>query len=66
MAVLGVAAAALLSAPAAAQTAQPDHESGEWQFTATIYGSLPTISGKLAISLGTAGDSIHIDTDTHY
>ena len=44
--VLCFAIGMLLPAVAAGQAAQPSAETGAWQFTATIYGWVPTIDGK--------------------
>jgi hypothetical protein len=46
-AILGFALGALLPAAAAAQAAQPGAQPGTWQFTATLYGWVPTIDGTV-------------------
>jgi hypothetical protein len=62
--VLSFAAGALLPASAAAQSAQSGWESDKWQFSATIYGYLPHIGGKLAVPVDTGGASINVDPST--
>ena len=64
MAALCFAAGALLPTSAAAQSAQSGWESGKWQFTATIYGYLPSIGGRLAVPVNTGGSSINVDAST--
>ena len=55
------AAAALLPTSAAAQQpAQPGWESTKWQFTANIYGWLPTIDGKVNFPGDLGSTDIHV------
>jgi hypothetical protein len=59
-AIFVIAAGALLPTSAAAQSAQTGQESGKWQYTATLYGWLPSIGGKLAVPVESGG-SINVD-----
>jgi hypothetical protein len=47
MTVLALAAGALLPMSAAAQTTQPGGGAEKWQFTATLYGWVPTIDTRV-------------------
>jgi hypothetical protein len=61
MTILTLAASALLlPAPAAAQSAQPAWETGKWQFTATLYGWVPTIDGTVNYAGDTRSSDIHV------
>jgi len=53
-------AAALLPAPALAQSAQSNWESGPWQFAATIYGWIPAIDGKVNYAGDTRTSDLHL------
>ena len=64
MVALGFAAGALLPATSAAQSASPAYESEKWMFTATIYGYLPDIGGKLNFPVDAGGSSINVDAST--
>jgi hypothetical protein len=50
---------ALLSTGAAAQAAQPGTDAGAWQFTATIYGWVPTIDGRVNFPGDIGSSDIH-------
>jgi hypothetical protein len=54
------AGGALLPAPAAAQSAQPGGESGQWQFSASINGFVPAIDGKVNYAGDTRSSDIHV------
>ena len=58
--ILCFAVGALLSAPAAAQSAQPGWESPKWQFAATLYGYIPTIDGKVTYAQDSRVSDIHV------
>jgi hypothetical protein len=60
MTALCFAGGALLPAPAAAQSAQPGWEPGKWQFTATVYGWLPTIDGRVNFPDDKGSTGIHV------
>jgi hypothetical protein len=57
-------AALLLPASTAAQSAQPRWDSGKWQFSATLYGYLPEIGGKMSVPVNTGGSNINVDAST--
>jgi hypothetical protein len=50
---------ALLSAAVGAQSSKPPAEAGTWQFTATLYGWVPTIDGKVNFPNDTGSTDIH-------
>jgi opacity protein-like surface antigen len=54
-------AALVLSAPAAAQSAQPAWEPGKWQFAATVYGWVPTIDGKVNYPGDSGSSDLHVN-----
>jgi hypothetical protein len=62
MTALCFAAGALLPASVKAQSAPSSYESEKWLFTATIYGYLPKIGGK--VSFPTGSSSIDVDAST--
>jgi hypothetical protein len=64
MAALVFAAGVLLPATTTAQSASSVYESEKWLFTATIYGYLPDIGGKLNFPVATGGTSINVDAST--
>jgi hypothetical protein len=51
----------LLSAPVAAQSAQPAGESGKWQFAATVYGWVPVIDGNVNYPGDSGSSGIHVN-----
>jgi hypothetical protein len=57
-AALGLAAGALLPLSASAQSGE------KWIVTATIYGYLPDIGGKLSVPVDTGGHGINVDAQT--
>jgi len=59
-AVLALSTAALLPAAAFGQTAQPE----KWQYWASIYAYLPSISGQTTFPSGSGGSGINVDADT--
>jgi hypothetical protein len=58
--VLCFAAGALLPATAAGQAAQPAQDSGKWQFTASIYGWVPVIDGRINYPDDKGSTDIHV------
>jgi hypothetical protein len=58
--VLCFAIGALLPSSAAGQAPQPGAESGKWQFTATVYGWLPGIDGKVNFPDDKGSTDIHV------
>jgi hypothetical protein len=58
-AILFFAIATLVPAAAAAQAAQAGAETGTWQFTATIYGWVPTIDGQVNFPDDKGSTGIH-------
>jgi hypothetical protein len=60
MAVLALAASALLSISAAAQTTQSSCEAEKWQFGVTFYGWLPAINGKVNFPDDKGSTDIHV------
>jgi hypothetical protein len=63
-AVLGLAAAAFLPTTSSAQSAPAYGEAERWIFSATIYGYLPDIGGKLSVPVDSSGHSINVDAKT--
>jgi hypothetical protein len=63
-AALGLAAGAFLSATACAQSNPAGNEADKWMFTASIYGFLPHIGGRLSVPVDAGGDSIDVDAKT--
>jgi hypothetical protein len=61
IAALTLAAGALLPGAAFAQSAP---EAGKWQFGASVYVFLPTISGAMTFPTGAAAPGISVDADT--
>ena len=59
--VLCFALGALLPKAAAGQSAQPDADPGKWQFTATLYGWVPTIDGKVNFPNDKGSTDIHVN-----
>jgi hypothetical protein len=59
--VLCFALGALLPTAAAGQSAQPDADPGKWQFTATLYGWVPTIDGKVNFPNDKGSTDIHVN-----
>jgi len=59
--VLCFAIGALLPAAAAGQSAQPDADAGTWQFTAALYGWVPTIDGKVNFPNDKGSTDIHVN-----
>ncbi len=59
LAVLACCAGVLVPNAAAAQSPAGD-ESGKWQFTASIYGWVPTIDGKVNYAGDTRSSDIHV------
>ena len=59
MTVLALAASALLSMSAAAQTTQYSCEAENWQISATVYGWLPAINGRVNFPGDRGSTSIH-------
>ena len=51
---------ALVPAPALAQSAPSDWDSGKWQFTGTIYGWVPAINGKVNYAGDTRSSDLHL------
>ena len=60
MTVLALAAGALFSMSAAAQTTQSSCEAGKWQLAVTSYGWLPTINGNVNFPGDKGSTSIHV------
>jgi hypothetical protein len=60
VAILCFATGALLPTRATAQSAQPGWESGKWQFTATLYGWVPTIDGTVNFPDDKGSTGIHV------
>jgi len=58
-ALFALAIGPLVSGVAAAQAARPGTEAGPWQFTATIYGWVPTIDGRANFPNDQGSTSIH-------
>ena len=58
--ILCFAVGALLSAPAAAQSAQPGWETGKWQFSATLYGWVTAIDQKVQYAGDSRTSDIHV------
>jgi len=54
------AAGTLLPAPAAAQSALPGRETGQWQFSASLNGFVPAIDGKVNYAGDTRSSDIHV------
>ena len=54
------AAGTLLPAPAAAQSALPGWETGQWQFSASLNGFVPAIDGKVNYAGDTRSSDIHV------
>jgi hypothetical protein len=46
---------------AGAQSAQPNWDTGRWQFAATVYAYLPSIGGSLTVPADASGGGINID-----
>lgn len=63
LALLSSVGATLLPTSAIAQTAQPAMEADHWQFTATLYGYLPSIGGTTSFPAG-GGSSINVDASS--
>jgi len=63
IAVLALAAAASVPNVAVAQSTQA-WDSGKWQYSAVIYGYLPTIGGTMAFSTASGSPSINVDAST--
>ncbi len=59
-----VAAVALLSQAGTAQAAGSGLTPGPWQYSANIYGYLPTIGGKTAFPADSGGTGIDVDAGT--
>ena len=57
--ILCFAMGALLPSAASGQAAQQGAESGKWQFTATIYGWVPTIDGQVNFPNDKGSTDIH-------
>src|SRR5262245_60493730 len=60
MTVLALAAGALLPMSAAAQATQSDWGAEKWQFTATLYGWVPTIDQKVNFPGDRGSTDIHV------
>jgi hypothetical protein len=60
-AALCFAIGALLPAAAAGQAPKPGAEAGTWQFTATLYGWVPTIDGKVNFPDDRGSTDIHVN-----
>jgi hypothetical protein len=58
--VLCLAAGVLLPATVAGQTAQPGQEPGKWQFSASIYGWVPVIDGKINYPDDKGSTNLHV------
>ena len=63
-ATFSVAAVVLLPVTVIAQPAQSQWEAERWMFSATIYGFLPDIGGKMSVPVDTGGHSINVDAKT--
>ncbi len=63
-AALALAAGAFLPLPAGAQANQTAGNSGTWQYSAMVYGYLPTIGGSLTFPSGSGGSGLDIDAGT--
>lgn len=62
-AALCLAAGALLPAQATAQSTAFASDANKWQVTATIYGYLPSIGGKLSVPVDTGGTNLSVSAD---
>ena len=60
---LGFAVGSLLSGGAVAQGTQSSTDAGPWQFTATLYGWVPTIDGKANFPNDKGSTDIHVPFD---
>ena len=59
-AVLCFAIGAFLPSAALGQSAQPDADSGKWQFTATLYGWVPIVDGQVNFPDDKGSTGIHV------
>ena len=58
---IGLAVGSLVPGAAAAQGAQSSTDAGSWQFTATIYGWVPTINGEVNFPGDKGSTDIHVN-----
>ncbi|MBK7592243.1 MAG: hypothetical protein IPI27_13490 [Betaproteobacteria bacterium] len=63
IAALCLATGALLPAPATAQSTPYPSAGEKWQFAATIYGYLPSIGGKLSVTVDSASTGLSVSAD---
>jgi len=58
---LGLAVGSLVSGGAVAQVTQSSKDAGSWQFTATLYGWVPIIDGKVNFPGDNGSTNIHVN-----